>query len=337
MTSRTVDTPYLQISDSAPPIYLEADEITIGRESNCQITLPANMPGVSRRHAKIIRQQQNFAIVDLDSSNGTFVNGQKIEAEQILQSGDLIRLSAEGPGFTFVDPAVNVEITPTIVGARQTAPTLVVAPGNRSDSHSNAYRVPSAAPPPKRDHPLRWILQGSAVLVGGIVALLVGGRLLGNSLTQVDNPLGNAPSQPARAVPAAQPTGDTAPTNPTQSSATSPALAIDRAFICDTPQARQCTSDSAQFNPNSSIVFTLYYKRRLAPPTDVKLTVDYTSPQGQRQQLDLGEQQIQSPARIVSIPLRRPSRGWIPGTYQLNFTAQNAAGQSTRSQTFQIQ
>lgn len=50
--------------------------------------------GVSRRHASIIRKDGSLQIVDKDSPNGTFLNGQKLVANQprVLRDGDDIRL-----------------------------------------------------------------------------------------------------------------------------------------------------------------------------------------------------------------------------------------------------
>ena len=51
---------------------------------------------VSRMHAQIVREGGNFRIRDLDSKNGTFVNGTRVGGEGVpLQSGDRIEL-AEG-------------------------------------------------------------------------------------------------------------------------------------------------------------------------------------------------------------------------------------------------
>ncbi|MFQ5845260.1 MAG: FHA domain-containing protein, partial [Planctomycetota bacterium] len=47
----------------------------------------------SREHAKIYRQGKDFAIVDLNSSNGTFVNGRKV-TKRILRDGDEISIGA---------------------------------------------------------------------------------------------------------------------------------------------------------------------------------------------------------------------------------------------------
>jgi predicted component of type VI protein secretion system len=51
-------------------------EITVGRVHDCDVLLKDNK--VSRRHFKIVNGRRKHKIVDLDSSNGTFVNGKRI-------------------------------------------------------------------------------------------------------------------------------------------------------------------------------------------------------------------------------------------------------------------
>src|SRR4051794_11616303 len=61
--------------------------ITIGRSSDCDIRLED--PNVSRHHAEIRRMGAAYSVVDLDSTNGTEVNGQPVR-ETSLMSGDVI-------------------------------------------------------------------------------------------------------------------------------------------------------------------------------------------------------------------------------------------------------
>src|ERR1051325_757992 len=70
---------------------LTQDEISIGRDlSNC---VSLNDPSVSRRHCLIKKNgsTNSFHIVDLESYNGTFVNGVPV-SEQALTHGDQIAL-----------------------------------------------------------------------------------------------------------------------------------------------------------------------------------------------------------------------------------------------------
>ena len=66
------------------------DVIYIGRDPESGIFL--DNPGVSRRHAKILRTDEGFQVFDLQSGNGTFVNDKKV-SQAWLSSGDVIRIS----------------------------------------------------------------------------------------------------------------------------------------------------------------------------------------------------------------------------------------------------
>jgi predicted component of type VI protein secretion system len=65
--------------------------MTIGREG-CDITL--GDPDVSRRHAEIQISNGTLSIMDLGSTNGTFVNGERIDQPRALQDGDEVRIGA---------------------------------------------------------------------------------------------------------------------------------------------------------------------------------------------------------------------------------------------------
>ena len=62
--------------------------VTVGRLSEC--TVPLNDQNVSRRHAEIRPNRQNYVVVDLGSTNGTMVNGTRIHGETALSDGDII-------------------------------------------------------------------------------------------------------------------------------------------------------------------------------------------------------------------------------------------------------
>jgi len=68
---------------------LDGDETSIGRETANAIPLP--LASVSRRHCVIYRDGDEFKIRDLDSANGTFVNGIPVK-EQALSHSDHLRL-----------------------------------------------------------------------------------------------------------------------------------------------------------------------------------------------------------------------------------------------------
>lgn len=88
---------------------LEAPEYLVGREPPADVVIP--LPRVSRRHARITRGERGYAICDLGSRNGTFVNGQLIgdtpvslsDGDQIVFGGTIemsfqnLRETAHGP------------------------------------------------------------------------------------------------------------------------------------------------------------------------------------------------------------------------------------------------
>jgi phosphoserine phosphatase RsbU/P len=64
-------------------------EMIIGRLPECDIQLPSNM--VSRKHARVYGERDEFIVEDLGSGNGTFVNGQRLTAPHTLRPDDRIK------------------------------------------------------------------------------------------------------------------------------------------------------------------------------------------------------------------------------------------------------
>lgn len=64
-------------------------ETLIGRDSDCDIVIKEGYP--SRQHAMIIIDKSMVSIQDLGSTNGTYINNQRIQSIASLQDGDVIR------------------------------------------------------------------------------------------------------------------------------------------------------------------------------------------------------------------------------------------------------
>lgn len=79
--------------------------ISIGRHPSCTLLFPAELTGISRRHAEIRREGNQFKLVD-SSSNGTFVNGKKV-TECFLREGDVLEFSDGGPKVSFLTKIVD--------------------------------------------------------------------------------------------------------------------------------------------------------------------------------------------------------------------------------------
>jgi pSer/pThr/pTyr-binding forkhead associated (FHA) protein len=82
----------------------QRNEFTIGRSSEGQAEMPdidlapyrAYSRGVSRLHAAIRKDPSQVVLVDLDSANGTFLNGKRLKPneEQSLANGDVVALGS---------------------------------------------------------------------------------------------------------------------------------------------------------------------------------------------------------------------------------------------------
>ena len=80
------------------------DEIELGRDAGCQVRFDEACDTVSRHHAAIVKDGEGWKLINLSKTNATLVNGQPINGEWHLNSGDEIRLSTRGPIMGFIIP-----------------------------------------------------------------------------------------------------------------------------------------------------------------------------------------------------------------------------------------
>jgi len=92
--------------------------LVIGREAGCDIVVPNK--DVSRRHAEIFASPQGYVLVD-SSTNGTFVNADRVEAQRVLARADVIRIGDHE--FRFY--ADRIPDVPSLVNAPPLAPPPV--------------------------------------------------------------------------------------------------------------------------------------------------------------------------------------------------------------------
>ncbi len=83
---------------------IDCDELTIGRDVKNHIVV--DLDNVSRRHARISTRQGKAFVVDLGSTNGTYLNDQEITEETTLRSGDFVKVG--GSIFKFLSGG-NIE------------------------------------------------------------------------------------------------------------------------------------------------------------------------------------------------------------------------------------
>lgn len=107
MSESKSETPILVAMDGPKPNQywtLSKDTIILGRDDECDIVLAERQ--VSRQHIRIHWEGNRYYVTDLESKNGTWVNGQRLEGTRELNDGDeihvalAVRLQFVGSGAT---------------------------------------------------------------------------------------------------------------------------------------------------------------------------------------------------------------------------------------------
>ena len=81
------------VDDGEREFLLDGRDIAIGRAPSCDIVLAGDQLA-SRRHALLRLRGESYTVVDLGSSNGTYVNDEEIHAETPLNDGDRVTVMA---------------------------------------------------------------------------------------------------------------------------------------------------------------------------------------------------------------------------------------------------
>ncbi len=95
-------------------IALEKEETTFGRKEGNDIVI--DNPAVSGFHGKIKKEGEAYFVEDLDSTNGTFINGRRIKKEE-LKNKDQVRVARHI--LEFISDQSSQEANPTIGGLDQ--------------------------------------------------------------------------------------------------------------------------------------------------------------------------------------------------------------------------
>ena len=101
-------TAQLTVEPGGQSFPLQDDRTIVGRVPTCNVVLPDHL--VSRQHAEIRRESFGYVVRDLGSSNGTFVNGQRLSADESrpLRDGDTLRLGSSE--LQFHDPSATLRV-----------------------------------------------------------------------------------------------------------------------------------------------------------------------------------------------------------------------------------
>ncbi|MFM8269899.1 MAG: FHA domain-containing protein, partial [Pseudomonadota bacterium] len=145
-------------------IPIQGYEMTMGRSRKADIFIPDDK--LSRKHAKISRVGQGYRLIDLDSRNGTYVNGVRV-LEHPLNSFDIVELGKSKIKFLILDLDLGrVEKGGPIRlidgGAQTKSIQLVPDP---PESVPTADEAEPEIAPTKKNRSRRNVILGAAILV----------------------------------------------------------------------------------------------------------------------------------------------------------------------------
>jgi hypothetical protein len=95
---------------------LEGDQINVGRDSTNEIVI--NDAEISRRHARLTFQGGEYVLEDVGSTNGTFVNGQRLTGPRVLKPGDVVSF---GEQIMMIYEAASFDPGQTVASPRAAA------------------------------------------------------------------------------------------------------------------------------------------------------------------------------------------------------------------------
>ena len=169
---------------------LENTEIAIGREAGSDVYV--NDVEVSRHHARLLSQFGDYLLEDLDSTNGSFVNGQRITGQRILKPGDTLFLG-ESISLSYEEVAFD----PNATQVNLAEPSAEADLGEHETGAPQEAQYPSAPPPtyagqvpaspvepliPEESNPRRtWLWAGCGCGVV-LVCVLVGSAFVFDSI-----------------------------------------------------------------------------------------------------------------------------------------------------------
>ncbi|MGH2605182.1 MAG: FHA domain-containing protein [Anaerolineales bacterium] len=126
---------------------------------------------VSRQHSRLTRSQGGIVLEDLGSTNGTFVNGERLVAPRLLRPGDMVGM---GENVTLMYESTAPEAAATVMGTGRPVATPRQAP---MAAEAPARAGETAVEKPAKGGTRRWLLAGCGCLLllaacGGVFYVL---------------------------------------------------------------------------------------------------------------------------------------------------------------------
>jgi predicted component of type VI protein secretion system len=150
---------------------LEGDQLTVGRDATNEIVI--NDAEISRRHARLTFQGGKYVLEDLGSTNGTFVNGQRLAGPRVLKAGEVVQF---GEQIMLVFEVTSMDAGATMVSPRASAavpsvqrPATPVPPPPQVVEYAGS--IP-ASPASVADAPAKK-MNLTPIIIGAVVFLML--------------------------------------------------------------------------------------------------------------------------------------------------------------------
>jgi len=161
---------------------LTSDEVNIGRDITNDIVI--NDAEVSRKHARLTLEGDRFKIEDLNSTNGTYINGQRLIGPHVMAVGEVI-LFGDNVGMVFDGEPAKPETAAEQIVDLGATPVAAIQPAESYPPPATASiplqpspqpAVPLVEPEPPVEEARRpvntWLLAGCGCLLMIIILLI---------------------------------------------------------------------------------------------------------------------------------------------------------------------
>lgn len=145
-------------------------EVAIGRQDGDLVLVD---PELSRRHAVLRRSGESVVVEDLGSTNGTFVNGERIQSPRTVGPGDELRIGRTMLEIESDPRADDTIVSPSLRPDQIRPATVAPSPDPRTDYEDATQPLPrmlETRPRPARSH--RGWLGVAAVVLAALVAVI---------------------------------------------------------------------------------------------------------------------------------------------------------------------
>jgi pSer/pThr/pTyr-binding forkhead associated (FHA) protein len=133
---------------------LEKGELFVGRDLSNDIVI--NDPEISRRHSRLFAQGNAYYLEDLGSTNGTFINGQRLMGPAVLRPGDVVTFG-ERMSLVFESSDFDQDATMVSPAARpsfdEQGPVQVYNEPQQYNPPAQSYPQQPSYPPQQQAYP----------------------------------------------------------------------------------------------------------------------------------------------------------------------------------------